>query len=53
MLILIVGAGIGLVIAQSQEDLEQELNNLVSEFTNSGYDWLVDYFGIKLNGGKI
>ena len=36
---------VGLVIAQSQEDLEAELAQLIGEITGSGYDWLVNYTG--------
>jgi hypothetical protein len=40
-LVIIIGA----VIAQSQEDLEAELAQLIGEITDSGYSWLVNYTG--------
>jgi len=37
----------GFVIAESQQDLQLELDSLSSELVDSGYDWLVDYSGGK------
>lgn len=35
---------VGSVLAlQSQEEMQNKLDNLVSDLNNSGYDWLVDY----------
>jgi len=35
------------VYAQTQQELEDELNQLESELFSAGYSWLVDYSGVK------
>jgi len=35
----------GIVIADTQSDLQNELNQLESDLSSMGYDWLIDYSG--------
>ncbi len=38
-----------LAVAQTNEELEQEVNNLIQELEGAGYSWLINYSGIVDN----
>ena len=46
---IIILATAGAVIAEEQNALQNELNNLTSGLNNQGYAWLVNYAILQLN----